>query len=399
MGGNTTIKTKSGEEVPAERIPLKEIGRSNFVKDFQVFLLNMNKEFKKDFGYPIWVDEKEITNGGIFNGSTSFIMSPDYKDDEILPYKSSAGDLDVAVPRELGKDIFNFLESIEGTKRAELASNITYIGNNANTEDKLGNTIICIAKATFGDITVQAQLDLELSDMENGSQTDWSKFAHSSSLTDAQANIKGVAGKHFMRALVGSLKEITKDFIIVSPTATEENMDKKLVKKQPSSIRLLNFSVDQGITAGYEELKGKIDGKTVYRKKTAKEKTYNKNLINLMKTVFDTDKIKPTDLHSFIKLLELTNKHLDKKIKQRALDRFYAILFCTDGGQCQEIEPDAKEDVRLKSGMYFKAIEILGLKEHKDFNKKVDAYVEKRHGVKVNENIRIKSFSAFLGVQ
>lgn len=168
MGGNTTIKTRGGKDVSAQRIPLKEIGRKDFVKKFQDFLIAMNKSFKNDYGYLIWEDEKEITNGGIFNGSTSFIMSPDYNDDEVVLHKQTAGDLDVAVPREHAKDIFNFLEGIEGTPKAELTPGIKYIGNNANTEDKLGNTIICIAQAQFGDIVVQAQLDLELSEFQDG---------------------------------------------------------------------------------------------------------------------------------------------------------------------------------------------------------------------------------------
>jgi hypothetical protein len=51
MGGNTTITTKGGVDISAERIPLKEIGRDNFVKKFQKFLLKLNKEFKKEYKF------------------------------------------------------------------------------------------------------------------------------------------------------------------------------------------------------------------------------------------------------------------------------------------------------------------------------------------------------------
>ena len=136
MGGNTTIKTKSGELVSAERIPIKDIGRDNFVKSFQTFLLNINKEFKSVYGYYIWEDKNEIMNGGIFNGSTSFIMSPNFKTSDIEKFKPHAGDLDVAIPREIGKEVFDFLEDREGK---EFSPGIKYIGNNANTRDKLGN--------------------------------------------------------------------------------------------------------------------------------------------------------------------------------------------------------------------------------------------------------------------
>jgi len=167
MGGNTTIITREGDSVSAQRIPLKNIGRDVFVKSFQKFLLNMNKAFKKEFKYPIWSDESEIMNGGIFNGSTSFIMDSNYDSNEIEKYKPNAGDLDVAVPREYGSDIYRFLEKHEGE---EFSDNIRYIGNNAKSADKLGNTLICISKAKFGDIVVFAQLDLELSDFDDSDE-------------------------------------------------------------------------------------------------------------------------------------------------------------------------------------------------------------------------------------
>jgi hypothetical protein len=395
MGGNTTIQTKSGESVSAERIPLKEIGRKEFVEKFQDFLLNMNKLFHSRYQYYIWSDESEIKNAGIFNGSTSFIMSDNYSDEEIIKYKPTAGDLDVAVPREAGKDIYNFLESIEGTSYAELTDGIKYIGNNANNENKLGNTIICIAKAKFGEITVQAQLDLELSEMESGKQTDWSAFAHSSSFEDAKAGVKGVANKHFWRALVGSIKQLDSGFVVATPSSTIDKL--KLKGKQPSKIRLLNFGVDSGVGGGYELMMqdGKplqIDGKDVYREKKPQEKTYDKNLTNLMKKVFGVSKFNPKDLHSFIKTLELANKYLDTKTKQIALDRFLAILFCNDGGQCQEIEPNPNEDISLKVSMYEMAAKKLKLKPTKDLEKIANVYREKKFGITESFRTLLESY-------
>jgi hypothetical protein len=387
MGGNTTIKTKSGELVSAERIPIKDIGRDNFVKSFQTFLLNINKEFKSVYGYYIWEDKNEIMNGGIFNGSTSFIMSPNFKTSDIEKFKPHAGDLDVAIPREIGQEVFDFLEDREGK---EFSPGIKYIGNNANTRDKLGNTLICIAKAQFGDIIVQAQLDLELSDMESGKQTDWSAFAHSSSFEDTKEGMKGVANKYFWRALVGAVHQLDKGFVVATPSSTADKVSLK--GKQPSKIRLLNFGVDSGVGAGYEILTKdgeeiKIDGKTVYREKKPQEKTYDKDLANLISTVFGDVEVQVKDTHSFIKILELSNKYLSKKEKQEALDRFLAILFCTDGGQCQAIEPnDYKEDVKIKSAIYLKAVQLLKLKEANNLEDMIKQYVQKTH--KINESFR-----------
>ncbi len=170
MGGNTSITTKGGVNIDAERIPLDQIGRKNFVQKFQKFILNMNKEFKKDYGYYIWEDKKEIMNGGIFNGSTSFIMSPDFSDTEVVKYKKSAGDLDVSFRAEFAKDVYKFLEKVEGTSRAEFVKDIIYVGNNRTSVESLGNTIICIAKAKFDGTVVQCQLDLELSEYMDGDE-------------------------------------------------------------------------------------------------------------------------------------------------------------------------------------------------------------------------------------
>ena len=78
---------------------------------------------------------------------------------------------------------------------------------------------------------------------------------------------------------------------------------------------------------------------------------------------------------------------MSKKEKQEALDRFLAILFCTDGGQCQAIEPnDYKEDVKIKSAIYLKAVQLLKLKEANNLEDMIKQYVQKTH--KINESFR-----------
>ena len=184
---------------------------------------------------------------------------------------------------------------------------------------------------------------------------------------------------------MGAMKQLDSGFVVATPSSRPDKIILK--KKQPSKIRLLNFGVDSGVGSGYEVMMDgnkplKIDGKVIYREKKPSEKTYDKNLTNLMKLVFKTDKIKPTDLHSFIKVLELSNKYLDRRTKQIALDRFLDILFCIGGGQCQVIEPDAEEDVAIKSGMYNKAVELLKLKPTPNFDKYIKQYVAKAHSIR-----------------
>jgi hypothetical protein len=167
MGGNTSITTKTGEMLDPERIPLAEIGRAKFVKLIQQFVMGLNKEFYRHNNYYIWEDNKEIMNGGIFNGSTSFIMSPDYSDAEVEKYKKSAGDVDLAFNSSYAKDVYNYLEDHEGV---EFAPGAKYLGNNRNSEDALGNTIICLVKLKFGNTIVQAQIDFELSEFVDGDE-------------------------------------------------------------------------------------------------------------------------------------------------------------------------------------------------------------------------------------
>ena len=45
MGGNVTAITKSGKETRAEKVQLKEIGRSNFIKKVEATLKVLNNNF------------------------------------------------------------------------------------------------------------------------------------------------------------------------------------------------------------------------------------------------------------------------------------------------------------------------------------------------------------------
>ena len=87
MGGNVTAISKSGKQTKAEKIPIKTIGRQKFVKVIQDLLKQINKDFKKLFKTELWTDEKQIANGFVFNGSTSFIMNPEIPDEEIILFR------------------------------------------------------------------------------------------------------------------------------------------------------------------------------------------------------------------------------------------------------------------------------------------------------------------------
>ena len=388
-GGNTPVKNIKGNTINPERIPLDIIGRSTFVKTFQKFFLKFNAMFEKEYGNKLWADEKEIMNAGIFNGSTSFIMADEVPDDELLKYKKSAGDIDVAFPKEYAEELFSLLSA---NKDKEIIPGVKYIGNNKEKEGDgnkgFGNTIIAVFQATFKDISVYCQVDFELSDFENNKQTDYSKMAHSSSFKDAKAGMKGVASKFLLRALVGASSEIKDGFILLTPASTAEKY--KLPKSQPSSIRILSFGLDQGIGAKYELIKTKdgepfkIDGKIAYRQYKSGERSYDKTMSYLIKIAFggkvDNKVIKPKQLHAFVDILDIMKKYMPKSKYPDVRDRLSAALYGNGGGMVQAIEPKyPDEDIKLKTAIYDYFCKTLKLQPNPNLDSWINYYMEKVH--------------------
>ena len=385
-GGNTSVFTQDGTITKADTIPLKEIGRRTFINRFNEVLFWINNQFQKDHNKKLWVDDRLITNAIIFNGSTSFVMSPNYTDEEIIKYKERMGDADVMIPREYGPMIYDTLSKFE---KKEVIPGSIYMGNNASSKNKLGNTLICVILMTFntkkGPIRVPVQLDLELSDFTDNIPTEWASFSHSSSFKDTKIGVKAVHHKYLLRALIGA-KSQRDDIVLATPSSTIDKI--RLVKRQPDLVRLLQFGVDAGVGQGYEQMKDlkgtpiKMDGKFVYRQKKSSEKSYNKSLDNLFVIAFGDDnkrnKKQMESLYSFMGILELGKKKLTKKEQQLTLDRYFDILFSITGGQIQPIDPDnAQNDIMLKSVAYNKIMEAWGLKRHKNFDKVVNAYIER----------------------
>ena len=168
-GGNTTVFDQEGNSIKAKSIPLKDIGRKNFIEKFGKLLKEINKIFKKENGHPLWVSDKLIEDAIIFNGSTSFIMNQSYDDVSVVSAKPHAGDLDVVIKREDGPLLYSTLKKYE---HKEIIPECEYMGTNARSKDKIGNTLICVFLITFdtpkGKIQVPAQVDFELSEFEEG---------------------------------------------------------------------------------------------------------------------------------------------------------------------------------------------------------------------------------------
>jgi len=139
MGGNVTAVNKyTGEETRAQKIQLKDIGRSQFINIFIEIFKTMNSQFKSLYNKSIWPDDKILDDGFVFNGSTSFIMNPSFSDEEVMKYKPIIGDIDIMIPEQLKEELWDYLDSLESK---EIINGAKYIGSNKLTISSIGEQI------------------------------------------------------------------------------------------------------------------------------------------------------------------------------------------------------------------------------------------------------------------
>ena len=367
MGGNVTAMNKrTGETVRAQKIMVKDIGRREFMDKFVEIFKKMNSDFKKRFKRPIWVDEKILTSGFVFNGSTSFIMDPTLSDEEVMAAKPSAGDIDITVPEELKEDLWTYLDSIEGK---DIIPGCTYWGSNKPTMSSIGEQINSVIVVDFPNgQRAYAQVDFEFLPFEDNRPTEWAKFSHSSSFADAKESIKAVNHKYLIRALVGGAS-IRDDIIIATNAST---YDKIKLRKMADLPRMLKFSVGRGIRVAYEPIIDpttnkivEIDGKQVYKEIPTDRSDYKTIVAEIYKLAFqqltgNEDDIKKFE--SFVGMLDLMKRHLSKKQIKDTHDRYIDLLWGTKGQRGQELEVGNPElDFQVKSAGYQRFIKELKL--------------------------------------
>lgn len=404
MGGNVTALTKSGQATRAQKIPLKDIGRAEFVKTIQQLLKALNKGFYKKYHEYIWKNEKEIMNGYVFNGSTSFIMNPKLVDSEIVQYKPLAGDIDVTVPENLAENLWKYLDSVEDT---EIIKNVIYKGCNRPTVSSIGDQINTVFLVKFDKVQdpVACQIDFELLEYVDDKPSEWAKFSHSSSFEDAKIGVKSVHHKYILRALVGG-SSIRKDIVITTSTSTPNNI--KLSKSKVHEIpRMLKFSVTRGIRTAYEPMldSGKPvykDGKQVYKEIPSKTSDYVTNVMDIFKLSFgDVDEADEKLFYSFDGIIKLMKKYLTKEQIKNTYDRYVELLWGLKPQRAQELEVnDPETDAQVKLAGYNYLIKELGLRDQaKDLM--LDYYADYGHrqskgSDKLKESYLKESFIDFL---
>ena len=390
MGGNVTALNKAtGEQTRAQKIQIKDIGRAEFMKKFVEIFKAMNKQFKAKYKKPIWVDETHLVTGFAFNGSTSFIMDPSLSDEEVMKYKQSAGDLDITVPEELKEELWAYLDSMEGK---DIIPGATYMGSNKHTPSAIGEQINSVIVVDFPNgQRCHAQVDFEFLPFENNAPTEWAKFSHSSSFADAKAGVKAVHHKYLIRALVGGAS--VRDDIII---ATNKSTPDKIIpstNKTHSIPRMLKFSVGKGIRIAYEPMldaKGnviKYEGKDVYKEIQGADNSYETVVANIYKLAFQQLEGHPEDVkrfESFVGVIELMKKFLNKRQIQDTYDRYVELLWGVKPQRGQELEVGNPElDFQVKNSGYQRLIKELNLKDESEkFSKEYYAEYGKRGAIR-----------------
>jgi len=197
------------------------------------------------------------------------------------------------------------------------------------------------------------------SDLSNINYTlipsEWTKFAHSSTLRDAKLGLKGVAGKYTLRAISYSVSK-NPNVIFVTSKADCENWRKKIKKQQDQNI--LKFSVAKGLRTAYEPLicngkKVEENGKFVFKEIPTKESNYKTDLTEIFEMLFDKEPT-PSELKDFWSaagLLDLMKKYLTKEQVFLAINRLFELFWDNKGGKNigQEIDrDDPAEDEKVK---------------------------------------------------
>ncbi len=377
MGGNVTgINKRSGEQLRAEKIPIKDIGRSNFTKKFISIFKEINVLYKKAYGKPLWVNEKNIENGLQFNGSTSFIFNGDIPDEEIVKYKTHAGDLDIIVPDDTKGNVWRLLDKLEGET---ILKGVEYIGSNKETVSSIGEQINSVFRVDFGGgLIVAAQVDWEFLEMEDdiGTPSQWAKFSHSSSFDDAKAGIKALHHKYLIQSIIGGAS-IRDDIVIATPSSTPDKI-KISGNKTDTLPRMLKFSVGRGIRTAYDPMYNEngepifLDGKQVYKARDSKTDVYVTIVKEIYKLAFGRLEDSPTDVEkfgSFVGIIELMHSYLDKTQIQHTTLRYEEKLFDKFAQVIERGDPKGDFEVKIAGYAYY--CKSFGVKQNQ---KIIDAY-------------------------
>jgi len=358
-GGNVIVNDKKGNVIPAEKIDMVKFNRTTFVNDMTNAFLKLNDMFEAIYGYPIWKNKSVLTTGMAFNGSSDVMFSKQVSDEDFMKVKPKVGDIDLTVPDEMKRPLWEFLKKIQGKK---ITPNVTYVGNNRPNYSPSNAQINSVFEYRLGKEKVHAQVDFELTPYMNNLPSEFTKFAHSSAWNDMSAGIKGVHHKYLMRAMIGG-SSIREDIVIATNTSTPEKF-KQSMNKTNLVPYLLKFSVDRGVRVAYQAQflpSGKPwmeGGKHVYKETPTSDSTYEQNLTNIYKMVFGEPQSKADiqEMWSFLGLIDLIKKHHTKKQIQATHDKLIEQYWGRGSQGFERNNPELDKQIKLAAyNLFIKA--------------------------------------------
>ena len=340
-GGNVRI-----DDTDAERIDLTKHNRTTITKKLDAALRAINAGFKKETGKPIWSDAL-LKSKDFLSGSAFHFFNPEIDDETFKKHKSSVGDIDTQVDKNMDAELKSFLTANKG----KTFGPVTLIGFKTSAGQH-------ITLWRLNDPGINVQVDLEMVDFENGAPTEWSNFSHSSSWDDMTKGVKGVAHKYLLRALDAPK---LKDIVLKAKTA--RGTDKEVKSSETA------FSVTHGVRQKLKPVIGDdgkqvmIKGKPAYHEMSTAESKGDTNLSNIFKAYFgrapSQDDLKK--IGSFTGLISLIKKNFKPEDQQKMADGFARTLW---GPNAQGLyRDDPKKDAEEKSGMMNVLLKELGLKD------------------------------------
>lgn len=337
-GGNVEI-----DGIAAQRLDLNKVSRSKVVAEIDTALKLINSAFNKMYGVPLW-NPKLIANKEFLSGSAFHFFNLQIPDDQFTKIKSSVGDIDTMVDKDLAEKAKDFLTKATG-KQFGPAKLIGFKPNPGQ------DTLISLWQ--FNNPPVAVQVDMELVDYDKGSPTDWSKFSHSSAWEDLSVGVKGVFHKFLLRSLTH--KDAEDRYI---------QMKTKLKKVNASNLA---FAVTGGVREKFAPV---IDPKTkkpavaadgigIYREIPASESNYVNDIKGMFTLLIGRKPAKGEEkyLGSFVGLLALINKYFTQEDKIKITSAFTALLFSPAAQQLYKGDPAT--DKREKEIALNKLIEVL----------------------------------------
>jgi hypothetical protein len=337
-GGNVEI-----DGIAAQRLDLNKVSRSAVVAEIDKALQIINSTFNKAYGVPLWSPEL-IKNKEFLSGSAFHFFNVKIPDDQFTKVKSSVGDIDTMVDKDLAQKASDFLTKAKG-KQFGPAKLVGFKPNPGM------DTLISLWQ--FNNPPVNVQIDMELVDYDKGSPTEWSKFSHSSAWEDLSVGVKGVFHKYLLRSLT---HKDAKDRYI--------QMKTKLKKVTAADLA---FAVSGGVRNKFEPV---IDPKTkktavapdglpIYKEVPASESKYVTDIKGMFTLLIGRKPVKGEEklLGSFVGVLSLINKYFSNEDKDKITSAFMALIF---GPAAQQLyKGDPATDKREKEIALNKMLEIL----------------------------------------